>query len=203
MHTEFFRDPDLFSSIEHIVLPVFARGSQWNKMRLWSAGCATGEEAVSLAITVRQAQQKLKLRNIEILATDVNHASLARAERGLYSQHAVQSLPVPLLTQYFTRQGDDWQAADDLMNMITFQPFNLLSDMAGLGSFDLILCRNVLNCFDMPTRLRVMENLAAQLTPAGLLALGADEALPSGMDSLKHLEGHRQFIVPASRKDGL
>jgi chemotaxis protein methyltransferase CheR len=203
VNTEFFRDPGLFALIEHTLLPWFARHSQWNRLRLWSAGCATGEEALSLAIAVRQAQQKVKLRNVEIVATDVNHLSLARAERGLYSQYAAQRVPTPLLTQYFTREGDDWQAADELLNMITFQPFNLLDDMTGLGSFDLILCRNVLSAFDMPLRLRVMENLAAQLTPEGLLALGAEESLPSGMASLKHLENHPEFIVPAGREDGL
>jgi chemotaxis protein methyltransferase CheR len=203
MQTEFFRDPELFSLIEHKVLPWFARRSQWNKMRIWSAGCATGEEALSLAIVVRQAQQKLKLRNIEILATDVNQLSLARAERGLYSQHAVQHLPAPLMTRYFTREDDGWRADNDIMNMITFQPFNLLDDASDLGSFDLILCRNVLSGFDAVTRLRVFESLAARLTPDGLLALGADEGLPADMNDLKRLPEHPLFLARTERADDI
>jgi chemotaxis protein methyltransferase CheR len=203
MHTEFFRDPELFAQIEQAVLPYFARHSQWNKMRIWSAGCATGEEALSLAMTVRQAQQKLKFRNIEILATDINQISLARAERGLFSQHMVQSIPIALLTQHFKQEDDGWHVSRDLMNMIVFQPFNMLDDMAELGAFDLILCRNVLSGFDEPMKLRVTESLASCLTKDGLLALGADETIPSGLTTLKPLASHPLFLTRPDGPDAL
>ncbi len=202
--TAFFRDPELFELIEKRALPFLARKRALRSLRVWSAGCATGEEALSLAMVVKDVCQtrKTRFRGIRILGTDINKDALAHAERGLFTQHAIQMLPAAMLTKYFIRRQDEWQVTRDIANMVRFEPFNLLHDMRSMGPFDLILCRNVLPAFDRATTARVLNELAGCLAPNGLLALGMGEVLPEGT-ALKPIENCPGFLTRADGPDRL
>src|SRR5215469_15881590 len=111
---------------------------------------------------------------IELLATDLSGAALNKARHGLYSQFEVQrGLPIKLLVKYFMQLGEAWQIAPDIRGMVKFRRFNLLSDLASLGRFDVILCRNVLIYFDQDTKIDMLHRLAEALSSDGYLILGA------------------------------
>jgi chemotaxis protein methyltransferase CheR len=115
---------------------------------------------------------------IEILATDLSGAVLNKARQGLYSQFEVQrGLPIKLLVKYFTQVGEAWQIDPEIRGMVKFRRFNLLSDLASLGTFDIILCRNVLIYFDQDTKIDVLHRLAEALSSDGYLILGATETV--------------------------
>jgi chemotaxis protein methyltransferase CheR len=118
---------------------------------------------------------------VEIIATDISTDNLARAREGIYSQFEVQrGLPVRLLLRHFDQVGERWQIKPKLRAAANFRNFNLLSDPAPLGRFDIVLCRNVLIYFDAATQARVLELIAARLADDGVLYLGPDEA-PAGL----------------------
>jgi chemotaxis protein methyltransferase CheR len=113
---------------------------------------------------------------IEILATDLADAVLDRARQGLYSQFEVQrGLPIKLLVRYFTQVGESWQIAPEIRAMVNFRCFNLLSDFASLGTFDVVLCRNVLIYFDQETKSDVLRRMAEAMASDAYLVLGAAE----------------------------
>ena len=145
-------------------------------MRLWSAAGSTGQEAYSLAMTAMDCAGILGRRPVQILATDIAREPLARAREGLYTQFEVQrGMPMQMLVKYFRKEDAGWRASDALRAMVEFREWNLLSNPAPLGQFDIVFCRNVLIYFDPPTKTRVLDSLARVLAPDGLLYLGGAE----------------------------
>ena len=101
----------------------------------------------------RNTQGEIPGRKVEIVATDISTEALARARAGIYTQFEVQrGLPVQYLLKHFTKVGDNWKIAVGIIRMVNFREFNLLEPFGGLGTFDLVFCRNVLIYFDMPTK---------------------------------------------------
>jgi chemotaxis protein methyltransferase CheR len=147
-------------------------------LRIWSAAASSGQEAYSLAMIVAEAAPSLSGRQVEILGTDISREQLARAREGLYSQFEVQrGLPVQSLVRHFRKEGTSWRISDALREMVSFREWNLLEDIRPLGKFDVVYCRNVLIYFDGPTKTRVLDAIAAQLAPDGLLYLGGAETV--------------------------
>jgi chemotaxis protein methyltransferase CheR len=148
------------------------------RLRFWSAAASTGQEAYSLAMLVTEARAMLGAREIEILGTDIAHEPVARARAGVYTQFEIQrGLPMQMLVRYFRKDGTEWRIADALRGMVTFREANLLGDLRALGKFDVVFCRNVLIYFDPPTKTRVLEAIARQMVPDGLLYLGGAETV--------------------------
>ena len=175
--TLFFRDRHPFDALREHVLPglIKERASR-SALRIWSAACSTGQEPYSLAMMLRDSFPQLSNWRIDIIATDIAPSILERAREGIYSSFEVQrGLPIHLLVKHFDQIGDRWQVKQELRRMVTFQSFNLLGDPSALGTFDIVLCRNVLIYFDQPTKAAVLERIAKRLTPAGTLLLGAAE----------------------------
>lgn len=177
--TLFFRDRHPFDALRQHVLPaLIAERTAKASLRIWSAACSTGQEPYSLAMMLRDSFPELANWRVEILATDIAPAILARAREGFYSGFEVQrGLPVHLLVKHFDQHGDRWQIKPELRRMVTFQSFNLLSDPTPLGTFDIVLCRNVLIYFDQATKAAVLERIAGRLAPTGALLLGAAESI--------------------------
>ena len=177
--TLFFRDGRPFDHLRDIMLPALhADRPKGMKLRIWSAAASTGQEAYSLAMLVSEMGSALGGRMIEIVGTDIAREPLARASRGLYSQFEVQrGLPAKLLVKYFTKQEGGWQISDKLRDMVKFCEWNLLSDLSGLGRFDIIFCRNVLIYFDQPTKIRTLEAISRQLASDGVVYLGGAETV--------------------------
>lgn len=175
--TTFFRDRLPFQLFRDEVAPALAARRPGGKLRVWSAGVATGQEAYSLAMV------GLALPNVEleILATDFSQKCLEKAASGVYTQFEVQrGLPVRLLVDHFEKADELWRANARLRQSVTWKKVNLMGDFRGLGTFDVIFCRNVLPYFDAETRKSVLEKLAAVMAPDGFLFLGATE---TAMDS--------------------
>ena len=173
--TSFFRDPSVLNVLTGPALDhMRAARQRTRKLRLWSAGCSTGQEAYSLAIMLSETPARWNGWSISIAATDISAAAIARAKAGRYSQFEVQrGLPVRSMLKWFEQDGDEWIVDDGLRRMVRFAQHNLLNPAP--GEFDIILCRNVLMYFAAPIRRAVFERLREALAPGGLLLLGAGE----------------------------
>ncbi len=190
--TFFFRDDRPFTHMRTQALPrLHAARPSGAKLRIWSAAASMGQEAYSLAILVAESRTSLAGRDVEIIGTDIAREPLARAREGIYTQFEIQrGLPMQMLAKYFRKEGAHWRLADAIRGMASFREWNLLGDLRPLGQFDVVFCRNVLIYFDQPTKARVLESIARQLAPDGLLYLGGaetvlgitDRFVPSGSD---------------------
>lgn len=175
----FFRDNKPFEQFREFVLPELLRSrAATRSIRIWSAACSNGQEPYSLAMLLREREAALAGWRVELLATDISREVLRRAEEGLYSQFEVQrGLPIRQLMQYFDQEGERWRVKPVLRSMVAFRYFNLLDDPGVLGRFDVVFLRNVLIYFDQPTKTRVLEAVARQMAPDGVLFLGGAETV--------------------------
>jgi len=189
----FFRDTKPFEQMRSVSLPYLhtARASM-RKLRIWSAAASTGQEAYSIAMVLREEQEKFGNWKIEILGTDLSKCALMRARSGIYSQFEVQrGMSIQFLLKYFSKVDEKWQVNEDLRAMATFSEFNLLHDPSKFGTFDIIFCRNVLIYFDKDTKSAVLNRIARVLATDGVLFLGAAETL-LGLDTpFQPIEGLR------------
>jgi chemotaxis protein methyltransferase CheR len=176
--SSFFRDLQTFDMIYRDLLPHLSETRADRTLRIWCAGCSTGQEAYSLAMQLRKDAARWQGWRIQILATDISSAAIGRAQSGLFSQIDVQrGLAISDLLRWFEPVGDDWKISDDLRRMIEFRTDNLFESTAPKGFYDLILCRNVLLYFSLEMRRKVFDQLAGHSRPGGYLILGAGETV--------------------------
>lgn len=173
--TSFFRDAGVFDLVVDAVAAASAKG---RRLRLWSAGCSTGQEPLSLAMALAERCETGSLEMPEILATDVSEAAVARARAGRFTQFEIQrGLPMRRMLRWFEVQSDgDWLADPALMRLMLFRRLNLAEPWA-IGSFDVILCRNVLLYLVPAVKAAVFQRFAGSLRGGGLLLLGAGETV--------------------------
>ncbi|MGD0861132.1 MAG: CheR family methyltransferase [Candidatus Limnocylindrales bacterium] len=177
--TEFFRDPKLFEYLRGDVLPALiaeARRDQ-RELRIWSAGCSTGEEAYSLAIIVAEALgEELPWPAVRIFATDIDREAIAFARRGIYPPAALKGLPAGARDRYFVKSDGGYEVAKQLRALTVFGEHDL-GERAPFPRIDLLLCRNVLIYFTAPMQRVALETFAFSLRPGGRLALGTSETV--------------------------
>jgi chemotaxis protein methyltransferase CheR len=138
---------------------------------------------------------------IEIVATDLSPTVLARAREGVFSAFEVQrGLPIQMLVRNFEQVEQNWRIKPELRHMVDFRPLNLLGDLAALGRFDVILCRNVLIYFDQPTKAAVLSRMARMLPSDGSLILGGAESVFGISDAFCDVPGLRGVYAPATAK---
>jgi len=179
--TDFFREAHHFQFLTETVFPAI-RASNRKRVRLWSAGTASGEEAYTLAITVCEHFGTLTDWDVKILATDIDTNVLERAQNGVYSEEVVERVPVHLRKRYFQKGIDDnsgyVRVKPHLQSLIRFRRLNLMDDSWPMqGPFDVIFCRNVLIYFDKATQRRLLSHYAKLLRPEGYLMLGHAEVI--------------------------
>jgi len=190
--TQFFRDRVPFDQFRREVLPALASARPGGRLRVWSAGCSTGQEAYSLAMLGEEAAADGKGMQLEIVATDISERCMEKAQSGLYTQFEVQrGLPVRLLVKYFEKVEDNWRVLPRLRQSVRWGRFNLMNAPAKLGRFDVIFCRNVLTQFDEPTRAAVLERLGSVLADDGLLFLGLNETTHGLTELYRPIPGRR------------
>jgi chemotaxis protein methyltransferase CheR len=195
--TYFFRDRAPFDLLVGTALPRLAeaRGPR-RRLRIWCAGCSTGQEAYSLAMLLAERPEPWREWSFDILGTDVSQATIARANDGLFSRFEVQrGLPVQQLVRHFVQEGDDWRVTAELRRRVRFLRHNLLEPPP--GRFDAILCRNVLLYLAPEQRRRAFERFAAAIMPDGLLMLGAGETVIGQTDAFAPDPDCRGFYRPA------
>ncbi|MEN3749743.1 protein-glutamate O-methyltransferase CheR [Sphingomonas sp. HF-S3] len=198
--TSFFRDAAVLDMVAEAAREL-RREAPHKRLRIWSAGCSTGQEPLSLAMLF--AERELAHGQLpEIVATDVSTGALARAKAGRYTQFEIQrGLSVRRMMRWFEGQGADWTAAPELLRRVQFRPQNLTTDAPPPGLFDIVLCRNVLLYFSAALRRQVFETLARALRPGGLLVLGAGETVIGQTDQFVPSDMFRGFYQPVRLRD--
>jgi chemotaxis protein methyltransferase CheR len=182
--TRFFREPVQFSFLENEVLPRWtaeaAEKKRPRRIRVWSAGCSTGQEPYSIAMMLLA---RLEGWDIEVLATDISGRALRQAIAGVWPVEKSAEIPEAYLKAYMLRgvrsHSGTMSATDTLRGVIRFQRLNLHEELPELGVFDLIFCRNVLIYFDVESRTRAVNRILSRLLPSGYLFLGHSESLLS------------------------
>lgn len=181
--TSFLRDTTPFTAIRRTLLPeLVAKRRNRRELSIWSAACSTGQEPYSLAMVLRETAPLLTGWHVRLLASDISKQVLERGKEGKYVRHEVnRGLNPELLQRYFNQAGDDWQVRGQLRCMIEWQELNLVRTWPVMPRFDLVLLRNVLIYFDVPTKQLVLNKLRQVLQPDGYLLLGAGESV-AGID---------------------
>lgn len=177
--TSFFRYPAVFEAFEKRVLPELHVSKFWKNprtIRVWSAGCSTGEEPYSIAITIADSLSFADAWNVEILATDVGRHALKHAETGIYAGRSLASVSAKQLATHFTALDGKYQVKPRLRKMISFAPMNLASPVY-VGRMDLIFCMNVLIYFTEERRRVLVQRFYDALEPGGYLFLGHSESI--------------------------
>jgi chemotaxis protein methyltransferase CheR len=171
--TGFFRDPAVFDHLWRRIAPEIARRRPDGVVRIWSAGCAAGQEIYSLAMLQAEAPAPGK---VEFFASDLSERLLDRARLGVYTSFEVQhGLSARQLVRHFENRDEHFQLAKPLRQAVRWRPVNLLDDLSALGQFDVVLCRNVLSTLTPGGLARVTERLAGVVAADGVLVLGAGE----------------------------
>lgn len=177
--TYFFRDRTPFDLLAKAALPKLARAREKTKrLRIWSAGCSTGQEAYSLAMLFAEDPLRWQGWTIDILGSDVSEGAVRRAREGIYSQFEVQrGLGIAQMIRWFEECDGGWRAIEPLRRNVRFQVHNLLEPAPHPGQFDIALCRNVLLYLNAERRAQVFDRIASAMSPDGWLMLGAGETV--------------------------
>ena len=193
--TYFFRDRQVFNYIAETLLPELARQrANEKRLSIWSVGCSTGQEALSLSMIFAEQKPRWEGWEIEILGTDVSTSIADFARAATYSNFQIQrGLGVAQMLGYFTETAEGWQAKKSLRDMTRYEVHNLLHPAPYPGRFDLILCRNVLLYFDEQVRERAFGRLSEALTGDGRLVLGGGETVL----------GRSTFFVPDEERQAV
>lgn len=182
--TSFFRYPSIFDALEKKILPELHMKKFWENprtMRMWCAGCSTGEEPYSIAMTLAESLDYAEAWNIQVLATDISRKALQHAERGVYSRRTLGEITPRQIESNFAKVGDQFMVKPRLRNLVTFAQMNLV-DTTYVGKFDAIFCMNVLIYFSEQKRRVVLQHLYDALEPGGYIFLvHADSLTNSGI----------------------
>jgi chemotaxis protein methyltransferase CheR len=183
-HTKFFRESHHFDHFRKHVAEHFAHGARGNtaaRLRIWSAGCSSGEEPYTIAVVLKQQVPDIARYDARILATDIDTDILAKAARGEYPNTALDEVPAGY-HEYFekapgARAATSVVMAEEIRALIAYRQLNLLGAWPMKGMFDAIFCRNVMIYFDGPTKSKLVERFTQQLKPGGWLYIGHSESL--------------------------
>jgi chemotaxis protein methyltransferase CheR len=200
--TCFFRNQVQLDAFRRVVIPKIIEAKAdlpIRRLRIWSAGCSTGEEPYTLRmVLLEEAADRLKDWNIEIIATDLNERSLAHAKLAVYGSHSTRNLTPSYKERYFLPYGDQLQVCNRVRANINFVRLNLSDDsrMTFMKSLDAVFCCNVLIYFDLTSKSRVVQHFFANLLPHGYLFLGQSESLFGVNDDfqLVHLPGTTAYV---------
>jgi two-component system CheB/CheR fusion protein len=189
--TRFFRDEAAFECLEERIIPDLVKRSQTtDELRVWVAGCATGEEAYSIAILIQEELRKRRARcRLKILATDLHRGSLDFASRGLYTEDRVNRVRPDLLERYFDKRGRNYQVSPELRQCVVFAPHNVIKD-APFTRLDLVTCRNLLIYLQPLAQKKVLGLLHFALKRNGVLMLGPSEHVGPLVDDFEAVDVH-------------
>ena len=182
--TKFFREVHHFDHFRtHVAVPFAqtAHGAAGRRLRVWSAGCSTGEEAYTIAVVLKREIRNIHSHDVRILATDIDTDVLAKGARGYYPLASIDEVP-KTYREYFERVDRDRQTQniaidDDIRRLVVFRQLNLMERWPFTGNFDAIFCRNVMIYFDLKTKAALVERFTQKIKPGGWLYIGHSESL--------------------------
>jgi len=186
--SQFFRNPLTFEIFSNLILPnlILKKSKEsFPSLRIWSAGCASGEEAYSIAILISEFLQKETMElDANIFATDINHSILKKARKGQFVQEQLGNVKLKILKRYFTKDSGLYLLDEKIREMVSFLYYDIIDSKTYVppesvfGNFDLVLCRNLLIYFQKDRQALIFNKLFRSLAPHGYLILGEAERLP-------------------------
>ncbi|MFQ5660846.1 MAG: CheR family methyltransferase [Gammaproteobacteria bacterium] len=190
--TGFFREPHHFEFLARTAIPgLLKANADTRRIRIWSAGCSTGQEPYSIAIVLLETIPHLSQWDVKVLATDIDSNVLAKGERGVYTEEQISDISASRLKRWFRKgkgaNAGQYRVSPALQSLIRFKKLNLMHDWPMRGPFDLLFCRNVVIYFDKPTQRKLFERYADILVDGGHLIIGHSESLFSVSERYQHL----------------
>jgi chemotaxis protein methyltransferase CheR len=175
--TRFFREPHHFDHLRtHVIEPLAAAARNGRRIRIWSAGCSTGQEPYTIALTLLDVLPEAPQLDVKILATDIDPNVVATAREAVYADDLIEGVPLSLRSRWLDRRpGGEWAVKDAARGLVTAKVLNLMEPWPMKGPFDAIFCRNVVIYFDEPTQERMWSRFAPLLAPGGRLYVGHSE----------------------------
>lgn len=195
--TSFFREKHHFDHLHGLLSDMARKNPDGGKLRIWSAGCSSGMEPYSIAMTVLDAIPRLDKWDARILATDIDSNMLEKGQSGEYTRHDAKSIPESYSRFFDFCGGDGIQMSDRLQKLVSFKRLNLLESWPMKGAFDFIFCRNVAIYFDRDTKKGIFDRYASLLKPEGWLYIGHSENL-HGVTDLFALAGRTSYRKTSS-----
>ena len=189
--TRFFREPHHFDHLRaKVVDPIAAEIKQGRRLRIWSAGCSSGQEPYSIALSILSLLPDARAYDVKILATDINPLVLDTARKASYPAEEVVSVPADLRRSWMENVGSGAMRLDEApRGLVTFRPLNLIGAWPMKGPFDAVFCRNVVIYFDEKTQMRLLTRISTLLRPRGYLYLGHSERMVGPAEALFRLDG--------------
>jgi two-component system, chemotaxis family, CheB/CheR fusion protein len=199
--TSFFRDPPTWDVLRESVIPrLVGTSGSTGAIRVWSAGCASGEEAYSIAMLLAEAVGPAAFRErVKIYATDVDEEALNQARHAVYGERTAEDVPPPLLEKYFDRQDDRFMFNKELRRSVIFGRHDLIQD-APISRVDLLVCRNCLMYFNTEAQARILARFHFALVPSGVLFLGKAETLLAQSAMFEPVDSKRRLFIKADRQ---
>jgi len=200
--TSFFRDPEVWQELSSKAIPqMLSEKRPGEEIRVWSAGCATGEEAFSAAIVLAEAMgPSFGNQDVKIFGTDVDEKAIAHARKGQYARDQVESVPKKALAEWFIEEGDGYAVRKELRRSVIFGINNLVSD-APISRLDLLICRNVFIYLDAALQKRVLSRFHYALRQHGILMLGKSELIPFAARVYEPIDLARRIYRKDGRRD--
>ena len=191
--TDFFREPGHFDFLTNVLLPDLFRDKQYLNLKIWSAGCSSGEEPYTLAIVLSEFIEKNPCYDFTIFASDISTKMLKTAMEAIYKEERVYNIPLAIKKEYFlrskNREEKKVRIVPELRKKVTFRRLNLIDEKYNLFEhYDIIFCRNVLIYFDRDTQEQILMKLCAHLKTGGYLFLGHSESITGLKLPLNHIQ---------------
>lgn len=194
--TGFFRDPEAWDYLRQEILPQLLEDHDGKMVRVWSAGCASGQEPYSIAMLLHDLMDDQFRDRVKIYATDIDNEALDYARAACYTEKELRGLPDEYREKYFEAAGSRWQLSSDLRRSVIFGRNDLTQD-APISRIDILLCRNALMYLNAETQSRVVSRLGFALRPEGILFLGKAEMLLNHASTFEPIDLKRRFFVKA------
>lgn len=187
-HTYFMREPSHFDYLKNVILPQQEKTNKTHNLRIWSAGCSTGEEAYTAVMTMKDYFGRNSGWDYRMLATDISMHVLESAQAGVYSAESLKNLPASWENLYFSKSGETYLLSDEVKREVIFKRLNLMEDFHFQNQFDLIFCRNVMIYFRQETKNELVRKFYNVLKPGGYLFIGHSETIQRDAADFKYIE---------------
>jgi chemotaxis protein methyltransferase CheR len=189
-HTFFYRENIHYKFLVQEIVPWIKKCAKDYDIRIWSAGCSTGEEAYTIAFYLNECFEK-RIWNKKVLATDISEETLKKASSGVYLKKSIEKLPDEYLMKYFDNKCDNFVVNKDIKNEVIFRKFNLMDDFKFKRKFHIIFCRNVMIYFNEGTKEKLVKKFEKYLVDGGYLIIGRTE-------SITNLNSHKFKLIKPS-----
>lgn len=187
-HTYFMREPSHFQFLKSVILPEQQRENREHNLRIWSAGCSSGEEAYTAVMVMKDYFRVSPGWDYRILATDISTKALASAQAGIYTEESLKDLPLQWKECYFKKAGNEYVLSNEIKREVILMQLNLMENFHFQKPFDLIFCRNVMIYFQQAAKSELIRKFYRLLKPGGYLFVGHSETIQRDAAGFRYVE---------------